>query len=108
MIHARISDAAKWSGAEHFGQDAEFSSIAIDSRQVSPGSLFIALTGAHHDGHDYLDEAQSREAVAALVASPVLASLPLLIAEDTVSALGRLAAAWRQRFQLPVDRRTRQ
>ena len=102
MIQARLSDAAQWSGAEFFGQDAEFSGIEIDSRRITPGSLFVALKGVHHDGHDHLDEAQSRGAVAAFVARPVTASLPLLIAKDTVPALGRLATAWRRRFQLPV------
>jgi len=102
MIHARLSDVAKWSGADHFGQDAEFSGIEIDSRRVRPGSLFVALTGAHHDGHDHLDEAQSRGATAVFAARPVPTSLPLLVAEDTVPALGRLAAAWRRQFQLPV------
>lgn len=102
MIHARLSDAAKWSGAKHFGQDVQFAGVEIDSRKVSPGSLFVALAGTHHDVHDHLDEAQSRGAAAAFVARPVTASLPLLIAEDTIPALGRLAAAWRQRFQLPV------
>ncbi len=102
MIHTHLSDAAKWSGAELFGQDVHFSGVEIDSRKVSPGSLFVALKGTHHDGHDHLDEAQSRGAAAAFVARPVPASLPLLIAEDTVSALGRMAAAWRQQFQLPV------
>ena len=75
MIHARLSDAAKWSGAGHFGQDTEFSGIDIDSRRINPGSLFIALKGAHHDGHDHLDEAQSRGAVAGFVARPVPTSL---------------------------------
>jgi UDP-N-acetylmuramoyl-tripeptide--D-alanyl-D-alanine ligase len=102
MIHTHLSDAATWSGAELFGQDVKFSGVEIDSRKVSPGSLFVALAGAHHDGHDHLDEAQSRGAAAAFVARHVSASLPLLIAEDTVSALGRLAAAWRQQFQVPV------
>lgn len=92
MIHAHLSDAAKWSGADRFGQDAEFSGIDIDSRRVSPGSLFVALTGTHHGGHNHLDEAQSRDAAAALVARPVPTSLPLLIVPDTVPALGRLAA----------------
>lgn len=111
MIHTRLSDAAHWSGAELFGRDIEFSGIEIDSRRLNPGSLFVALKGAHYDGHDYLDEARSKGAVAALVAHRVPTSLPLLIAEDMVPALGRLAAAWRQRFQLPViagNRRTRQ
>ena len=102
MIHARLSDAAHWSGAELFGRDIEFSGIEIDSRRLTPGSLFVALKGAHYDGHDYLDEARSRGAVAALVSHCVPTSLPLLIAKDTFPALGRLAAAWRQRYQLPV------
>jgi UDP-N-acetylmuramoyl-tripeptide--D-alanyl-D-alanine ligase len=102
MIHARLSDAAHWSGAELFGRDIEFSGIEIDSRRLNPGSLFVALKGAHYDGHDYLDEARSRGAVAALVSHCVPTSLPLLIAKDTFPALGRLAAAWRQRYQLPV------
>ena len=102
MIHTHLSDAALWSGAEFFGQDENFSGVEIDSRRVSPGSLFVALAGAHHDGHDHLDEARTRGAVAALVSRPMPNSLPLLIAEDTIPALGRLAAAWRQRFQVPV------
>ncbi|MDI1276959.1 UDP-N-acetylmuramoyl-tripeptide--D-alanyl-D-alanine ligase [Methylobacter sp.] len=102
MIHARLSAAAQWSGAIHHGQDTEFTGIAIDSRQVTPGSLFVALTGAHHDGHDYLDDAKLRRASCALVNHPVTTSLPLLIAEDAVAALGRLASVWRRSFQLPV------
>jgi UDP-N-acetylmuramoyl-tripeptide--D-alanyl-D-alanine ligase len=104
MIHTYLSDAAKWSGVELFGQDVQFSGVEFDSRKVSPGSLFVALKGTHHDGHDHLDEAQSRGAAAAFVARPVPASLPLLIAEDTVPALGRLAAT----IPIAGDRRTRQ
>lgn len=103
MIHGRLSDAARWSGAEHSGPDVEFYGVDIDSRQIRPGSLFVALKGAHHDGHDHLDDAQSNGAAAALVTRPIPASsLPLLFAEDAVWTLGELAAAWRQRFHLPV------
>jgi len=31
----------------------------IDSRQVTPGMLFVALPGEHHDGHDFVSEAFS-------------------------------------------------
>lgn len=103
MIHSRLSDAARWTGAKHFGQDVEFFGVNIDSRQIRPGALFVALKGAHHDGHDYLGSAQSRGAVAALVTRPVsVPRLPLLIADDAVRTLGELASVWRQRFQLPV------
>ncbi|MFZ2094999.1 MAG: Mur ligase family protein, partial [Anaerolineales bacterium] len=40
---------------------------AIDSRQVIPGSLFVALPGEHHDGHDFVEEAFTAGARFALV-----------------------------------------
>src|SRR5512141_425107 len=43
------------------------SEAAIDSRQVIPGSLFIALPGERTDGHNYLAEAFRNGAVIALV-----------------------------------------
>ena len=40
---------------------------AIDSRLVKPGSLFVALPGEHHDGHDFVGEAFQKGAIFALV-----------------------------------------
>jgi UDP-N-acetylmuramoyl-tripeptide--D-alanyl-D-alanine ligase len=40
---------------------------AIDSRQTIPGSLFVALPGEHHDGHDFIGEAFSAGARYAFV-----------------------------------------
>src|SRR5919202_4528956 len=34
-----------------------FSTVSIDSRTISPGSLFFALPGEHVDGNDYVGEA---------------------------------------------------
>ena len=36
--------------------DCRFSGVSIDSRAISKGQLFIALTGPRFDGHDYLNE----------------------------------------------------
>ena len=41
--------------------------IAIDSRDVQPGGLFIALPGAKTDGHHHLEEVAKRGAKAAVV-----------------------------------------
>lgn len=60
MIKAKLSEAAKWSDATLIGQDAEFNGIAIDSRRVEPGSLFVAIKGTQLDGHDYIEDAKSR------------------------------------------------
>jgi UDP-N-acetylmuramoyl-tripeptide--D-alanyl-D-alanine ligase len=46
----------------------EVSSVVIDSRKASPGSLFVALPGERTDGHDHIPEALQRGAAALLVA----------------------------------------
>ncbi|WP_083178913.1 UDP-N-acetylmuramoyl-tripeptide--D-alanyl-D-alanine ligase [Mycobacterium scrofulaceum] len=46
-------------------------SVEFDSRAVGPGGLFLALPGAHADGHDYAGAAAEAGAVAALAARPV-------------------------------------
>ena len=53
---------------------ADVQSIAMDSRRVRPGALFVALPGRHLDGNRYIDEAISRGAVAIVtsIRSPAL------------------------------------
>ncbi|BBX96869.1 UDP-N-acetylmuramoyl-tripeptide--D-alanyl-D-alanine ligase [Mycobacterium lacus] len=45
--------------------------VEFDSRAVGPGGLFLALPGAHSDGHDYAASAVAAGAVAVLAARPV-------------------------------------
>ena len=51
---------------------------AIDSRLVAPGSLFIALPGDHHDGHDFVGEAFEAGAGYAIVRQDLSSQFPLL------------------------------
>ena len=44
--------------------EVAISDIAIDSRLVQPGSLFIAVKGTQADGHDYIEKAVAMGAVA--------------------------------------------
>lgn len=67
------------------------SGIAVDSRQVQPGDLFVAQRGARTDGARFLPEAVTRGAVAACSAEP-LPTLPTLVAPDPRGAVPRLAA----------------
>jgi UDP-N-acetylmuramoyl-tripeptide--D-alanyl-D-alanine ligase len=46
-----------------------FSGISVDSRNIAAGELFVALKGTRFDGHDFLGDALSRGASAALVSS---------------------------------------
>ena len=44
--------------------DATVTGIVLDSRQVKPGDIFVALVGENSDGHQYIDNAVDRGAVA--------------------------------------------
>jgi len=71
------------------------SGIAIDSRRVQPGDLFVARRGGSVDGHDFIDDAIDRGA-AAVVGDRQISRLPVpyLRVEDSRRALPWLAAAF--------------
>jgi UDP-N-acetylmuramoyl-L-alanyl-D-glutamate--2,6-diaminopimelate ligase len=62
--------------------------IADDSRRVQPGNLFVAVRGWNSDGHDFLDAARERGAIAAIVEDSTRTTLPSLVVRE-----GRRAAA---------------
>ena len=77
--------------------------VHTDTRSLRPGDLFIALTGERFDAHAFLAQAKAAGAVAAIAEHGLGApGLPGLKVADTQQALTALAAAWRQRFQLPL------
>jgi UDP-N-acetylmuramoyl-tripeptide--D-alanyl-D-alanine ligase len=73
---------------------------SIDSRTVQPGELFFAVKGERLDGHDFVAQALSRGAIAAVVAKEQLARYfspaGLLAVDDTLIALQTLATAVRK------------
>jgi UDP-N-acetylmuramoyl-L-alanyl-D-glutamate--2,6-diaminopimelate ligase len=73
------------------GLDVEVTGIAVDSRQVRPGDLFVAQRGARADGLAFVPEARARGAAAACSTGPV-PDLPTLVAPDPRGAVPRLAA----------------
>ena len=80
-----------------------FTRIERDARQVQPGDLFIAVRGERFDGHDFVGDAAAAGATAALVSREWAdehpdAPLPLLVVDEPVAALQRLAAWWRARL----------
>ena len=52
-------------------RDPVIGSITEDSRQVSPGALFIARTGLASDGRTFARDAMARGAVAVLSETPI-------------------------------------
>ena len=46
--------------------DSHITGLAYDSRDVTEGAIFFALSGLHTDGHRYIEEALSRGAKAVI------------------------------------------
>ncbi|MBA3848836.1 MAG: UDP-N-acetylmuramoyl-tripeptide--D-alanyl-D-alanine ligase [Opitutus sp.] len=68
-----------------------------DTRALTAGQVFVALKTDRRDGHDFLGDAQARGAAAALVSREVAGSgLPLLVADDSLAAFQKIAAAHRR------------
>lgn len=76
--------------------DREVSSICFDTRKMQPNSVFVAIKGSGHDGHDYLNDAIAKGAIALVVESKakIPESYPYLVVElpDTRAALDMLAS----------------
>ncbi|WP_354639665.1 UDP-N-acetylmuramoyl-tripeptide--D-alanyl-D-alanine ligase [Kitasatospora camelliae] len=94
MIALTLAEAAAAVGGTLDGADpaAQVTGpVVVDSRQVEPGSLFVAVVGERADGHDFAAKAVADGAVAVLASRPV--GVPAVLVDDVVVALGRLARA---------------
>ena len=87
----RLTALAAALGAVHVGRDVEVTGIAVDSREVRPGDLFVAFRGSTLQGLDFLPEARRRGAVA-LCAEQADDGLPTLLVSEPRAAVARLAA----------------
>ncbi|MDX3756890.1 UDP-N-acetylmuramoyl-tripeptide--D-alanyl-D-alanine ligase [Streptomyces mirabilis] len=63
--------------------------VVRDSREVEPGSLFVAFVGERVDGHDFAEAVVAAGAVAVLASRPV--GVPAIVVADVQAALGALA-----------------
>ena len=82
-----------------------FDGISIDTRELDRGDLFVALDGDNRDGHEFVGQALSGGAAAAMVSrvpKGIDSSACLLIVDDTLQALNRLAEAARARTSARV------
>jgi UDP-N-acetylmuramoyl-tripeptide--D-alanyl-D-alanine ligase len=101
MINMSLDELTKILNISSPGADQEFHGISIDTRTLHPGNLFVAIQGEKLDGHDFVAEAAQKGACAALVSRLIDSPLPQIQVSDTIDALGKLSAHWRQRFTIP-------
>lgn len=101
MIQMTLAQAANLLELSTHFPETEFTGLSIDTRTIQPGNLFIAIPGERVDGHDYIEEAYKKGAVAAVVSRATASPMPQLIVPDTTAALGKLGTAWRNQFHIP-------
>ncbi len=94
-----LADAAAAMQGSLTGADAQFGGVSTDTRSIEQGNLFVALKGPNFDGADYLDIALDKGAAGAVVSERRDSALPQIEVDDTLRALGRLGAAWRDRHE---------
>jgi UDP-N-acetylmuramoyl-tripeptide--D-alanyl-D-alanine ligase len=77
--------------------------VTTDTRNLEPGSLFLALRGETFDGHQFVPQAIAQGAIAAVVErGQAFPNLPVLEVEDTLRAYQDIAQWWRQQFTIPI------
>jgi len=96
---------ARITGGEFVGRktNCSLSGISTDSRNLESGSLFIPLCGERFNGHDYMGQAVKNGAAACL-SEEVVAGLtvPVVRVNDTLKALGDIAATYRLQLNGPL------
>ena len=100
-----IATAAHAIGARHIGSNAVFDRVTTDSRDLSPGDLFVGIRGERFDGQAFADQALAAGAAAVMVQAGAQIHTPnarVIEVDDSRLALGRLAAFWRGRFIAPL------
>jgi UDP-N-acetylmuramoyl-tripeptide--D-alanyl-D-alanine ligase len=93
LSHGVVSDLAD-------PTDLVVGPVVADSRLVTPGSLFVAISGARVDGHDFATQAVADGSPVVLASRNI--SLPAVVVGDTVRALGDLARGYLHRLANPV------
>lgn len=103
-----LATCARRLGSKTSDQVLDFSKIGTDSRKDLSGTLFWALAGETHDGHDFLKMAVEKGAAGLVVhkTDPLVESLAekvaVFLVPDTLVALQDLARSHRKQLKAPV------
>jgi len=102
-----LQEAVQALEASWQGENVRFTGVSTDSRTLKTGDLFVALSGERYNGFHFVQAAQDKGAVGAMVELGAgidvqSATLPYVLVKDTREGLGQLAAYWRKRFSIPI------
>ncbi len=88
---------------ENFSENPVISSIHYNSGDVKPGGIFVAIKGFSADGHDYIEDAIKKGAVAVFCEKPVKYNGLFVICKNTRKLLGHLAGVF---YKNPSEKMT--
>ena len=81
----------------------EITGVAIDSRKIEEGFLFVPIKGARADGHDFIEQVMEQGALCTLSEHPLGdVSYPYILVTSTEQALKDLARYYRSQLNLKV------
>ncbi len=83
-------------------QDQIVTGINTDSRTIQLGEVFLALKGEQFDGHNFLNLALEKGAIAVIVEEDFSLNIPQFIVKNTLISYQQIAQWWRKQFSIPV------
>ncbi len=101
MIRRSLGEIAVMSGGRTGFPAVNIHGVSTDTRTLNPGNLYVPLQGQRFDGHQFAEQAAAKGAAAALWSStetPAPQGLPLVLVEDTLTALQALATSYRRQL----------
>ena len=108
-ISLTLKDIFDLPTAEIFNPDnfKKIHAVTIDSRKVPAQSLFVAIEGEKFDGHNFVNDAVKNGAIAIVINESKISSfdeinVPLICVENTTTALGDIAKAWRNKLRTKI------
>ena len=84
----------------HADEDLDITGVQYDSRQVTSGDLFVAISGFQTDGHRYIPKAMENGAVCVVCEKKPETDIAYVLVPDARAALAALGANW---FGHPSD-----
>ena len=103
MKELKLTDIINNIGAKSdYNGELTIKGVSTDTRTIQKGDLFIALVGEKFNGHSYISVAEKNGAAAVICSQEVETSLPVLMVDDTLLALHRLAAYYRTLLDIKV------
>ena len=98
----KLSQLQSAVGGEIIGGDTEFIGAAYDSREAFPGCLFVCLPGERTDGHNFIDSAAEKGAVAAICTKKVETRIPYILVPDSLKAFQEAARIYASTLHIPT------